>query len=299
MDQEDGKLEDDRPPTLGHNIWFWFWQILHWVYWGLVSVIYIPWALAMHLLLAVAAVPLAPLCCMRNGRKVFIYTYVCAVMLPGKFIWFNAFLRTRRRGQVWDFEMGQPRAINTERRRRLSQDCRKIETGNSQEHSLLFTKLPPEIRLQIYNEVFFGGSSYLHITQSKVRESRRRPPQIKIHGYPCSKDLGGSRTSKCRCISGNHPHQTSSNLDDGGLVEERDTEAASGRIALLQTCRQIYSEAIDLLYRMLSAFHRLAYNADLFCHQVRPPSASVILRILLFFFVALSLSVWLRFGPSV
>ena len=136
------EVTDALRPDLVHNTWFWFWQAVHWIGYGLISLIYVPWAIAMHLVILALLIPGAPLCCWRNGRKFFIYVYVITVVLPGKFIWMHMWIVTKRRGREWDFEMGRPRPIPLQSRRRLSEEIHAA--GNQlQEKSAFLTKLPP------------------------------------------------------------------------------------------------------------------------------------------------------------
>lgn len=244
--EDSGSEADDHPPKTTHNIWFWFWQSLSWLGYALVSVVYIPWALAVHFAIGALAIPLFPLCCMQRGRKVFIYAYVIAVLLPGRFIWFNFLIRNRRRGKVWDFEMGRPRPVPLKSRRRLSQDL--SPAGKAfQTPSMFLTKLPPEVRLQIYRHLFIGRSTHFHIVQYKIQGSRAKPPSTKIRGYACTREFVGTHSTKCSCILGacggnNPPHSF-----DKSCYED----CGGARVAILQTCRLVYTEAVAVLYSQL------------------------------------------------
>ena len=242
-----GKEEsDDRPPGLLNNTWFWFCQVLHWIGYTIITLIYVPWALAIHLLLAALAIPFAPALCFRTGRKAFIYTYVVTVMMPGKYIWFNAFIRTKRRGKVWDYEMGKPRAV-PQNRRRLSHDLQNKAT-KVQADSQFLSKLPPEVRLQIYREVFVGGSSHLHIMTRRTKESRTGPPDIKVRGYLCNRKHSEEKFAACGCMVGAHAHHDPPHASEVQLP----MQYGNGRIAILQTCRKVYAEAIDLMYSKIT-----------------------------------------------
>ena len=238
------ELDDALPPDLVHNIWFWFWQSLYWLRYALITILYVPWALAMHVVLLALAIPLLPLCSWRGGRKVFIYFYVVTVMLPGKFIWFNSLVRTRRRGRVWDFEMGRPRPIPLESRRRLSEDSERLERPD-QSGSAFLTKLPPELRMLIYREIFVGGSDHLHIVQRKVPGTRTKPPTVKIKGYLCAREHQEPKNASCGCMLGSHAHHDPPHASELQLPKDYNR----GKLALLQTCRQIYSEAVEMVYR--------------------------------------------------
>ena len=241
-----GKEEvDDHPPGMLSNTWFWFWQVLCWIGYTIITLVYVPWALAMHLVLGVLAIPFLPALCTRFGRKVFIYTYVVTVMMPGKYIWFNAFLRTKRRGRIWDYEMGKPRPIPQDRRR-LSHDT-QVESTKPQKNSPFLSKLPPEVRMQIYKEVFVGCSSHLHIMTRRTKDSRTSPPDIKVRGYLCNRKHSEEKSATCGCMVGAHAHH------DPPLPSEVQLPMryGNGRIAILQSCKKVYAEAIDLMYSKL------------------------------------------------
>ena len=238
------KETDAQPPDLAHNVWFWFWQAMYWIGYAMVTILYVPWAFVMHALILALAVPFAPLCCWRGGRKFFIYFYVITVMLPGKYIWFNTLVRTRRRGKVWDYEMGRPRPIPLDSRRRLSEDS-GTSTKTSQSGSALLTKLPPEIRVLIYRQLFVGESKHLHIVQRKIERLKMKPPTVRIKSHLCAREHSDPKHAKCNCIIGAHAH------NDPPLEEEimLPVDYNRGKLALLQTCKQVYSEAIEQLYR--------------------------------------------------
>ena len=239
---------DAHRPDLAHNVWFWFWQAIYWIGYALITILYVPWAFAMHVLILALAIPFAPLCCWRGGRKVFIYIYVLTVMIPGKFIWFNALVTTRRRGKIWDFEMGRPRPIPLESRRRLSEES-PARDRPCQSGSAFLSVLPPEIRVLIYRELFVGDSSHLHIVQRKVQGSKAKPPSIKIRGYLCAREHGEQKSASCSCMLGSHAHHDPP-LESEILLAKNYNR---GKLALLQTCRQIYSEAIEQMYRKFSS----------------------------------------------
>lgn len=227
---------DDPRPKLINNVGFWIGQMACWFFWLLVTLVFLPWALAMHIVIGVFALVFSIACCWRRGRQVFLYTYVVSVMLPGKFLWFNFFQLNRRRGRVWDFEMGKPRAISLQERRRVSVSEHTI----TQTSSPLFSKLPAEIRIRIYKEVLVGDADWFNIIEGSstfkpVKDSKKKPKRdFKAVAYPCT-------------------------LDESGLEEgirmlhripqiRRDSTRKAGGPALLRTCRLIYKESIDLLY---------------------------------------------------
>ena len=232
----------DLPPSTLHNIWFWILQMLYWVGVTILTLIYVPWALAMHVVIAALAIPFAPVFYYRPGRKVFIYFYVVTVLMPGKYIWFNAWVGTKRRGKVWDYEMGKPRAIPPDRHR-LSLDGQRNATRQEPDSRSLF-KLPPEVRLQIYKEVFVGGTEHVHITTRRMKLSRTSPPEILVRGYLCNRKHTQEKFATCQCAIGAHAHHFPPHESEVKLPPK----FGNGRIGLLQSCKQIYAETIDLMY---------------------------------------------------
>lgn len=232
--------DENQPLKVTYNIKFWFFQILNWLAYILVTIIFIPWALAMHVVLGLLAIPLSPLFCWSTGRNVFLYSYVITVMLPGKFIWFNFLRNNRRRGKIWDFEMGKPRPVPPQSRRRVSSSI----AMTSQNASPFLIKLPPEVRQQIYRHIFIGNSSHLHIVQHKTEKSTMRVPKINIASYPCAHDHDEDDLEELSC---NHPSYKSAIPSQAKTAEWYRTSNC-GRLAILQSCRQIYKESINLLY---------------------------------------------------
>ena len=230
---------DDPPPKFARNVAFWLWQLICWTFYGLITIIYIPWALAMHAVILAVAIPFFFVCCWRGGRKVYMYFYVITVMLPGKLLWFNLFKSNRRRGRVYDFEMDKLRPIPVHKRRRLSLS----ELVKTQATSQLLTKLPPEIRIHIYEHVFLGDSAWFNVIDSEVHpESLKKQKRIfKNRAYPCvltDNDVEETPFFKNRSLS--FLHRTPRIIKD-------DNHLPAG-LALLRTCRQVYMEGIDLLY---------------------------------------------------
>jgi len=238
---------EDQPLKITYNIKFWVLQTLNWLGYILVTVIFIPWALAMHVVLGILAIPLAPLFIWGTGRNIFLYAYVITVMLPGKFIWFNFLRSNRRRGKVWDFEMGRPRPVPFDRRRRLSEAA----TRAPQTTSAFLTKLPPELRVQIYSHVFVGNSAHLHVMQHKTVRSTMRVPTISISSCPCTLKHDEDDIEEISCNHPSYKPMIQSQDKATGEYEMRDC----GRLAMLRSCSQVYNEAIDLLY---SEYNRIS-----------------------------------------
>ena len=250
---------DDTPPRLASNIGFWLWHGCCWAFYGLVTLIYVPWALAMHVVLAALAIPMIFICCWRAGRQVFLYAYVITVMLPGKFLWANLFRRNRRRARIFDFEMGKPRAIALQKRRRLSVS----EQSKCQPTSQLLSKLPPEIRLHIYKHVFVGKSAWFNVMEGEVDPAKMKlgKPNFKTSAYPCvvidSDITEGTREGTIRSL--HRIPMICPNL-----------KYLSNALALLRTCRQVYCEGIDLLYSLPAFSFRGLHRPPFFIRSALP-----------------------------
>ncbi|KAL9124899.1 MAG: hypothetical protein Q9217_005827 [Psora testacea] len=258
-DEEDLKEFDDPPPKLVRNIAFWLWHIFCWTYYGLVTLVYIPWALAMHAVLIAAAIPLSLLCFWRGGRKVFLYFYCIFVLLPGKFLWFNLYRRNRQRGRVYDFEMDKPRAIPLQNRRRLSVS----EQATAQPTSQLLNKLPPEIRHHIYRHAFIGDSAWFDVIDSEVYPDKLKKGKrvFKNRAYPCV--LTESDTEE------DSLDYNLSILHRTPRICRDDNHLAAG-LALLQTCRQIYMEAIGLFYSLPTFNFTTLHHPPFFLRRALP-----------------------------
>ena len=258
-DEEDLKDFNDPPPRLARSVAFWPWHVFCWTFYCLVTIVYVPWSLAMHGILLAAAIPLSFLCCWRGGRKIFLYFYVITVMLPGKFLWFNLFRRNRRRGRVYDFETDKPRAISLQKRRRLSLPAQVIPQPTSQ----LLTKLPPEIRLHIYKRAILGDSNWFDVVDREVQPGNHKKGKcvFKNRAYPCV--------------------ITESDLEDDTLenrlsflhriprIRRHDNHLAAG-LALLRTCRQIYTESIGLFYSLPTFNFTTLHNPPFFLRRALP-----------------------------
>lgn len=109
------------------------------------------------------------------------------------------------------------------RRRRLSVPSRCVSNVDC----AFLSRLPIELRLEIYTLVL--GGKLLHIVQLPRQLAHRSCPSPNEYGY---------RTCCLSTLRNNVRHASS--IARASL--------SSANIAILQTCRQIYMEAIDLLY---------------------------------------------------
>ena len=207
---------------------------------------------------------LCPLLCSSAGRQRFKLIYKNAAVLPFKLLWFYH-LRCKRQAQQIAFEREQPRPLLLIRRR-LSQAPYCAE---SQIKASLFTKLPFEIRLQIYKEVIVTDGSHIHV----VVHSPMRNPSGGIDPHAGANAM---RTGKIRGYHCNHAFdQSVATAPAWHLVDAAEAEVVyagynviarshfsvsfpknrgRGAVALVQCCRQIYLEAIDLLYSRSCSF---------------------------------------------
>ncbi|KAF2810795.1 uncharacterized protein BDZ99DRAFT_462114 [Mytilinidion resinicola] len=110
--------------------------------------------------------------------------------------------------------------------------ARRRQKTNAQKQSALFNKLPAEIRQIIWEYVIADEDRPIHILQYKKR----------LRNMPCSNHRGpGEQLSvytgfhKCTGYEGNY----------GNALE---VQPGANLSQLVKTCRQIYTEAIDVLY---------------------------------------------------
>ena len=186
------------------------------------------------------------LTCLFSARRLPNYHYVCmgacldAIKLPG-FVLARYRSCFQRQQAEWDYELGKPPPVPQRRKRRLS---RGHENRKVQSSSLLLSTLPAELRLQIYGHVIAGDCMHLHIAVHRIRGPKDKRISSRIHGHPCSQPISFNPTNECTCYGFGHygqsrPHAVLT------LPEHR----GRGRLALSKTCKQVYMETIELLYR--------------------------------------------------
>ena len=113
-----------------------------------------------------------------------------------------------------------PKPLPRKRRALSTTSSRRTLPSRSQ----LLNRLPLEIRFEIYRYVL--GDNLLHLVQGKKQISHVRCRAASVPDYARS----------CRPSAAS----TAARLFPGST--------SNGNLALLQTCRQVYQEAIDLLY---------------------------------------------------
>lgn len=109
------------------------------------------------------------------------------------------------------------------RRRRLSVPSRCVSNVDC----TFLSRLPMELRLEIYTLVL--GGKLLHVVQLPRKLAHRSCPSVNEYGY---------RTCCPTTLRSNVRHSPSKTKNS----------LSSANTAILQTCRQIYMEAIQLLY---------------------------------------------------
>ena len=202
---------------------------------------------------------LCPLLCSSAGRQRFKLIYKYAAILPFKILWLYH-VRCTREAQERAFEMEKPRPLPLQLRRRLSQAPYCAE---SQLTSPFFSKLPFEIRLQIYKEVVVGDGEHVHVV---VHSPMKNPDG----GTDTRANANAMRAGKIRGYRCNHAFdQSVSTPPAWHVVNAAEAEVVYagynliarthfsisfpknrgwGPVTLVQCCKQIYLEAIDLLY---------------------------------------------------
>ena len=208
---------------------------------------------------------LCPFLCSSAGRQRFKSIYKKAALLPIHILWIYH-LRCKRQAQGIAFERERPRPLSLRLRRRLSQAPYCAE---SQLRASFFTKLPFEIRLQIYKEVVIGDGRHVHV----VVHSPMRDEDGRINTRA---NANAMRTGKIRGYQCDHAFDRSIySAPDWHLVDAAEAEVVYagynilsrthfsinfpksrgwGPVALVQCCKQIYLEAIDLLYSECRTF---------------------------------------------
>ena len=212
---------------------------------------------------------LCPLLCSSAGRQKFKSVYKNAAVLPFKVLWLYH-LCCKRHAQAVAFEREKPRPLPLRLRRRLSQAPYCAE---SQLRASFFTKLPYEIRLQIYKEVIIGDGQHVHIVvhgpmrNGYSRTDRRANANAmrtgKIRGYRCDHAFD----KRIYNIPGWPPKWHLVDAAEAEVVYAGYNILARthfstsfpesrgwGPVTLVQCCKQIYLEAIDLLYSECCSF---------------------------------------------
>ena len=256
VNEEKPKDRNDPPPKTVHHIGFWTWQTICWIFYGLMTLIYIPYAVVLHIIFAlvITLVGCLPYWSHRS-RKPFVLMYVLTVMMPGKYLWYNLFRDNRRRGKIWDYEMARPRAVPVQKRRRISDaGLEKPQTAS------LLLKLPAEIRLRIYKEIIVGEADFLSIIEPPTQSKNEMPKDRRPRAHPCflfGTDRDEAILESNLRILHRTPRMTLS-------------EPLAMGLPLLQTCRQVYREAINLMYSLPAFNFKDIHKPPFFINGVLP-----------------------------
>lgn len=205
---------------------------------------------------------LCPLLCYSGGRQRFKIVYKTAAVLPFKMLWFYH-LHWKRQAQIIAFEREKPRPLPLQLRRRLSQAPCFPEI---QLEALFFTKLPFEIRLQIYKEVIVGDGKHVHVV---VHSPMKNPDSVMYTHYSANNAM---RAGKIRGYHCDHAFdRVFSTAPAWHFLDTAEAEVVyagcnviarshfsinfpknrgCGPITLVKCCKQMYLEAIDLLYSL-------------------------------------------------
>ena len=146
----------------------------------------------------------------------------------------------QRQQAAWDYEMGKPPPLPQKRKRRLSLGRNEPEYQAS---SAFLTKLPAELRLQIYGYVIAGDCIHLHLAVHRTKKPKDKRTSSRIHGHPCSQPISSTPTNECTCYGFGYYGQS---RPHGQLTLPENQ--GRGRLAISKTCKQVYMETIDLLY---------------------------------------------------
>ena len=208
---------------------------------------------------------LSPLLCSPGGRQRFKIIYKHAAVLPFTILWFYH-LYCKRQAQEIAFEREKPRPLPLQLRRRLSQaPC----CAGTQLEASFFTKLPFEIRLQIYKEVIVGDGKHVHVVVHSP--TKKADGALDTHGNANAMRAGKIRGYRC-----DHAFDKAlSTAPAWHLVDAAEAEVIYagcnviarthfsvsfpkgrgwGPVTLVKCCKQTYLEAIDLLYSKCRGF---------------------------------------------
>ena len=254
-----------KPPNIWDALYFWTWHTVRWLLYLLLSIVYIPYAVGVHIVILALIFVTLPALYWRIPRKIHLYIYVVFIMCPGKFLWYNFWRYNRRRGKVWDYEMGQPTPVKVDARRRLSIS----EKAKSQLQSPLFSKLPPEIRLKIYEYVILGDSqSYLIL--GWPQKEPKKAKDIRLRAYPCAP------LPTPRQVREDGPVSEHWTAYFNSLLKQTQKSQASIGIGMLQSCRQIYNESIQMYYTAPTFTFKDLHRPPFFLRTVLPHRLALI-----------------------
>jgi len=130
----------------------------------------------------------------------------------------------------------EPAALPSSRQRRLSQGRIKPQTQSS-----FLTRLPPEIRQIVYEEVIRDGTLYRHIIELPGLNNQARN---RLCGIGCKQN----HIESCDSLAIHDMYNVCCTLPSGSKTRFRKPWSNCGPLALAKSCRQIYLETIDMFY---------------------------------------------------
>ncbi|KAJ5773073.1 hypothetical protein N7457_007969 [Penicillium paradoxum] len=180
----------------------------------------------------------------------------------------------------------KPQAPSGSRRWRLSlSKWREQRHTFEQAQSPLFAYLPAEVRLLIWEHYFC--SHLLHIIRPNQRKWKRSEDLIigilctENHGLcPCSHSCWGyaGRRPAGNCVATTQ-HESYYHKDSEWASDSRRVDF----VPLLQTCRKLYSEAIDMIYQKNTFLFNHTYTIIDFSHTLLSQRVSLIRTVQLSF----------------
>lgn len=150
-------------------------------------------------------------------------------------------------------------------RRFIERRSPKGQWTSPQKLSPFFEKLPLEIRHQIYICVFQDDAPLVHIVH---RRGRRRLGHLRCRGT-----YSGTRWLYASCWS------CKANTAADWYPSHRGDRTDGGVLPLLRSCRKLYAEAIDILYRSLTFAMANLTTMILFSLTVLPQRLNAVRRL--------------------
>ena len=204
----------------------------------------------------------SPLYCLPRGKELFHRLHG---KIPNLIVRLLSLYGTycEQSAERFNFEKGKPRRPALKRRRRLSETS---PMASIQSSSALLTKFPAEIRLQIYKYAIVGASRHVHIILHKAQRPGGIRHVSKIRSYQCNHDFDSLAMNDFEIHApayGNPPLRPY-------YLPPLPSERGLGPLTLLKTCRQVYLEAIDLLYREQTFTFTSLAQPPFFIHSVLP-----------------------------
>ena len=223
-------LDQDSPSRFGYLLR----QILGWFVYVLLTFVVLVLSLLYVMCMCFIVFPIAALTCkFRELPSFFGAPLRLQVELFRKYRY-----KFNYRHAEWDLEKSKPKPLPRLRRRALS----TMGIVTQQQSSPLFSKLPTELRFYIYKLAIAGERKHLHVTVHRSQDPKSKKLISRIRGSACD-ETPCLPARDCKCFNIKH-HCRPTPYCKAPVMGDR----GHGDIALLKTCRQVYREAIDMLY---------------------------------------------------